>query len=285
PMASNLLKAGFPVTVYDINPAPVEALAAEGARKAANPAEAARGCDLFVTMVVNDAQFAAILFEPGNAAASLKPGATVIGMSTMNRTTVQSIARQLNEMGIHFLDAPVSGGEKGALAASLTIMAGGPSAVFEACRPALLAMGSNTIHVGANVGDGQAVKLINQLMVGTQLVVAAEALAFGEKLGLDRQMLFEIIGKSAGGSWIFSDRGPRMLSEAFSPPKSALAILNKDMGYVVDAANREGFPLLLPSIAQQVYKMGMAMGYGKLDDSVLIKVVETLAGTDKDGAN
>src|SRR4029453_3103158 len=99
------------------------------------------------------------------------------------------------------------------------------------------------------------VKLINQLMVATQLVVAAEALAFGEKLGLDRGMLFDIIGKSAGSSWIFSDRGPRMLSEAFSPPKSALAILNKDMGYVVDAANREGFPLMLPAVAQQFYKM------------------------------
>jgi 3-hydroxyisobutyrate dehydrogenase len=280
-MAASLLKAGFPVTVYDINPAPVEALVAAGASRAGSPAEAAQGCDLFVTMVVNDAQLSAVLFEPGNAASSLKPGATVIGMSTMNRAAVQAIAHRLHEQGVHYMDAPVSGGEKGALAATLTIMAGGPDDVYEACRDVLLAVGSNTIHVGTSVGDGQAVKLINQLMVCTQLVVAAEALAFGERLGIDRQLLFDIIGKSAGSSWIFSDRGPRMLSEAFSPPKSALAILNKDIGYVLDAADAEGFPLLLPAVAQQVYKMGMAMGYGVLDDSVVIKVVESLAGVKK----
>ena len=282
PMASSLIKAGYPVTVFDINPAPLQALAAEGARIAAGAAEAAQGCDLFVTMLVDDAQFTATLFEPGNAAASLKPGATVIGMSTMSRNTVQTVAQRLSERGIRYLDAPVSGGEKGARTATLTIMAGGPDDVFEACRPALLAMGANTAHVGANAGDGQAVKLINQLMVATQLLVAAEAMAFGEKLGLDKDMLFDIIGRSAGSSWIFSDRGLRMLSEAFTPPKSALAILNKDMGYVLDAANRAGFPLLLPALAQQVYKMGMAMGYGRLDDSVLIKVVEKLAGVDNE---
>jgi L-threonate 2-dehydrogenase len=280
PMASRLLSAGFTVTVYDLNPVPVEALVAEGAIKAGSAAEAARDCDLFVTMVVNDIQLEAILFEPGEAAVHLRPGATVLGMSTMNRTTVQTIARRLQAMGVRYLDAPVSGGEKGVLSGTLTIMAGGAEDAFAACQPALLAMGSNTIHVGTNVGDGQAVKLINQLMVGTQLVVAAEALAFGEKLGLDRDMLFDIISRAAGNSWIFSDRGPRMLTGEFSPPKSALSILNKDMGYVVDAANREGFPLILPAIAQQVYKMGMAMGYSKLDDSILIKVVEKLAGMD-----
>jgi 3-hydroxyisobutyrate dehydrogenase-like beta-hydroxyacid dehydrogenase len=282
PMASCLLKAGFPVAVHDINPGPVEALAAEGARPAGSAADAARGCDVFISMLVDDVQLAATLFEPGDAAASLKAGAIVIGMSTMSRSAVQSMARRLDGMGLRYLDAPVSGGEKGARSGSLTIMAGGPLEVFEACRPILLAMGSNTVHVGPSAGDGQAVKLINQLMVATQLVVAAEALAFGERLGLDQAMLFNVIGRSAGSSWIFSDRGPRMLSEAFSPPKSALAILNKDLRYVVDAANQAGHPLLLPSLAQQVYKMGMAMGYGRLDDSVLIRVVEKLAGMDDD---
>ena len=278
PMALRLLKAGYPVAVYDVNPAPLEALAEQGAVKVASPAQAAEGCDLFITMVVNDVQLNAVLFEPGQAASSLRPGAVVIGMSTMNRAAVQQIARRLQEQGVHYLDAPVSGGEKGVLAGTLTIMAGGPDDAFESCRAVLLTIGSNTIHVGLNAGDGQAMKLVNQLMVSTQLVVAAEALAFGERLGIDRQLLFDIIGRSAGGSWIFSDRGPRMLSEEFTPPKSALAILNKDIGYVLDAADAAGFPLLLPAVAQQVYKMGMAMGYGRLDDSVLIKVIERLAG-------
>ena len=134
PMASRLLKAGYPVTVYDLNPAPVEALVAKGAVKAASPTAAAQESDLFVSMVVNDAQLEAILFEPGDAAAHLKPGATVAGMSTMNRTTVQSIARRLQTLGVHYLDAPVSGGEKGVLAGTLTIMAGGPDELLESPR-------------------------------------------------------------------------------------------------------------------------------------------------------
>src|SRR5262245_635877 len=123
PMASNLVRAGYPSTVYDINPAAVAALASQGARPAASAAEAASISDIFITMVVNDAQMRAILFEPGNAAQALSPGATVIGMSTMSRAFVQETAALLKERGIAYLDAPVSGGEVGATAGELSIMA------------------------------------------------------------------------------------------------------------------------------------------------------------------
>jgi putative dehydrogenase len=278
PMATNLVRAGYPCTVYDINPAPVAELAKLGARSAETIAEVARVSDIFITMVVNDAQMRAILFEPGGAAQALPAGATVIGMSTMSRGFVQDVAARLAQRDIAYLDAPVSGGEVGATAGQLSIMAGGPDEVLARCRAVLDVLGSNVYHVGKSVGDGQAVKMVNQLMVGVHIAVAAETLAFGERLGLDQAMLLDIIGHSAGNSWIFSNRGPRMVERAFTPPKSALHILAKDMGYVLDAADGLGYPLVLGSAAHQLYKMAMAQGLANLDDSILIVLAERLAG-------
>jgi L-threonate 2-dehydrogenase len=284
PMASNLLKAGFPCTVYDINPIPVEALVAEGAIQAKSVVEAAKDCDIFITMVVNDAQFEAILFEPGGVAAELKPGAIVIGMSTMSVGMVRSSAERLNSLGIEYLDAPVSGGEVGATQGTLSIMVGGKNEVWERCQPVLTVLGSNIYHIGEKVGDGQAVKMINQLMVCVHNAVAAEALTLGEKAGLDKAMLLEIIGESAGNSWILSNRGPRMVSEQFSPPKSALSILVKDLGFVVNTANSMGHPLLLGSAAYQLYKMASIKGWGHLDDSIMIKLMQDIAGISEEQA-
>ena len=285
PMVSNLLKAGFPCMVYDINPAPVEALVAEGAIPAKSVSEVAQYSDIFVTMVVNDAQFSSTLFEPGNAASALKQDAIVIGMSTMSVRMVQEAAARLQEAGVHYLDAPVSGGEVGATRGTLSIMIGGPSEIFERCQPVLLVLGENIYHVGQKVGDGQAVKMINQLMVCVHNAVAAEALTLGEKAGLDKAMLLEIISKSAGNSWIFSDRGSRMVSEEFSPPKSALSILVKDLGFVMDTANNMGHPLLLGSVTYQLYKMASLKGWNSLDDSIMIKLMEDIAGLHKEQAS
>jgi putative dehydrogenase len=283
PMAANLLRAGYPCTVYDVNPAPIAALASMGARPAETVAEVAEISDIFLTMVVNDAQMRAILFEPGNAARALAPGATVIGMSTMSRGFVQEVAARLEQLGIAYLDAPVSGGEVGASAGELSIMVGGADTALEHCRPVLEALGSNIYHVGQSAGDGQAVKMINQLMVCVHNAIAAEALTFGARLGLDQALLLDIIGHSAGNSWIFSNRGPRMVERAFTPPKSALHILVKDLGFVIDAANGLGHPLVLGSAAHQLYKMAAAQGLTNLDDSVLIELAEQLAGIGRDG--
>ncbi len=281
PMAHNLLKAGYPCTIYDVNPHPVEALVAEGAKAASSAAEAAQESDMFITMVVNDAQFTATLFDPGNAASVLKPGAVVVGMSTMSMKTVQDAAARLKDRGVDYVDAPVSGGEKGAIEGTLSIMVGGPTEVLERCRPVLEVLGSNIYHVGQNAGDGQAVKMINQLMVCVHNAVAAEALALGEKVGLDKAMLLAIISKSAGNSWIFSDRGQRMVSEQFSPPKSALSILVKDLGFVVETADAIGYPLILGSVTYQLYKMARIKGWSNLDDSIMIKLMEDIAGLNK----
>lgn len=280
PMAINLVRAGYDVHGFDINPAAVEAAAQGGVVAASTVEDAARDADVLITMVVNDAQMRAVLFEPGNAAGALKPGATVIGMSTMSRATVQAVAKTLAERGVRYLDAPVSGGEVGAQQATLSVMVGGPGDVLEAMLPVLRAMGKNVYHVGENAGDGQAMKMINQLLVCVHNAVTAEALVFAEKLGLDTKMVFEIISNSAGNSWMFQNRGARMIHREFEPPKSALAILVKDLGFVVDAADAVAFPLPLGSAAHQLYKAAAAQGWTQLDDSILIRLMEQLAGRD-----
>jgi 3-hydroxyisobutyrate dehydrogenase len=282
PMAINLAKAGFDVRAYDINPASVEMVVKEGVTTATDPEDAARDADVLITMVVNDAQMRSVLFEPGHAATALKPGATVIGMSTMSRATVIEIAAKLAEQGVGYIDAPVSGGEVGAQAGTLSIMAGAPSEVFEEHLPVLRAMGKNVYHIGEAAGDGQAMKMINQLLVCVHNAVAAEALVFAEALKLDPKMVFEIISNSAGNSWIFQNRGARMISRDFEPPKSALAILVKDLGFVVDAADALAFPLPLGSAAHQLYKSAAAQGWTQLDDSILIRLMEQMAGTPND---
>ena len=278
PMAMNLAQAGYTVHAYDINPAALDMVRDAGVQSALSPADAAGDADILITMVVNDAQMKAVLFEPAHAAQALKPGGVVIGMSTMSRATVQDVALKLEVVDIGYLDAPVSGGEAGAQQGTLSIMAGGSENLYARCLPVLQVLGDKLYHVGPNAGDGQAVKMINQLLVCVHNAVAAEALAFSDSLGLDRRMVFDIIGNSAGNSWIFQNRGQRMLSREFTPPKSALSILVKDLGFVVEAANQGGFPLPLGSAAHQLYKMAAAQGWSSLDDSILIQLMEQLAG-------
>ena len=278
PMAVNLVKAGYAVTVFDVNPVAVQVLQQTGATVATHVAEVAAASDVFITMVVNDVQFKAVLFEPGQAAKHLKPGATVIGMSTMSRATVIEVGQELAALGMDYIDAPVSGGEVGAIAGELSIMAGAAQAVFDRCQPVLAAMGRKLYHVGQNIGDGQSVKMINQLMVCVHLLSAAEGLNFAAKLGLDQQMVFDILTNSAGGSWILGNRGPRMVEHAFTTVKSAFHILIKDLGYVMDAADDLKHPLVLGGAANQVFKMAHALGLRDLDDSAMLKLIEQLTG-------
>lgn len=279
PMAINLARAGYTVRAFDVNTNALEAVVKEGVQAALSAQDAAGDADILISMVVNDAQMRGVLFEPGHAARALKPGSTIIGMSTMSRATVQAVAQDLARAGIHYLDAPVSGGEVGAQSATLSIMAGGPSDVFEVLLPVLRTLGKNVYHVGENIGDGQAMKMINQLLVCVHNAVAAEALTFASKMNLDPKMVYEIIGNSAGNSWIFQNRGARMISREFTPPKSALAILVKDLGFVIDAADAVQFPLPLGSAAHQLYKMAAGQGWAQLDDSILIQLMEKLAAT------
>src|SRR3712207_1446221 len=173
-------------------------------------------------------------------------------MSTIGPQDVRELANALAERGLRTLDAPVSGGVARAEKGDLLIMAGGPGDLFEELRPVLGAMGSSVAHCGPRVGDGQSVKLVNQLLCGVHIAAAAEALAYAEALGLDPRFVFETIRHGAANSFMLVDRGERMLREEFVPPKSALDIFVKDMGLVRRAAEEQGFETPLAAAALEM---------------------------------
>jgi 3-hydroxyisobutyrate dehydrogenase-like beta-hydroxyacid dehydrogenase len=273
PMAGRLAEAGFELKVFDVVAERARPLVELGAESAASPKEAAEGSDALVLMVANAAQASGVLFGEGGVAEALPEGAAVVVMSTIGPEAVRDLTDALADRGLQTLDAPVSGGVARAEKGDLLIMAGGPQDLFEELRPVLEAMGSSVVHCGPRVGDGQAVKLVNQLLCGVHIAAAAEALAYAEALGLDPRFVFEAIRHGAANSFMLEDRGERMLEEEYVPPKSALDIFVKDMGLVSKAAEEQGFEAPLASAALGMYLAGRDAGLGTEDDSGVIRVL------------
>jgi 3-hydroxyisobutyrate dehydrogenase len=273
PMAGRLAEAGFELKVFDVVAERARPLVELGAESAASPKEAAEGSEALVLMVANAAQASGVLFGEGGVAEALPEGAAVVVMSTIGPEAVRDLTDALADRGLHTLDAPVSGGVARAEKGDLLIMAGGPQDLFEELRPVLEAMGSSVVHCGPRVGDGQAVKLVNQLLCGVHIAAAAEALAYAEALGLDPRFVFETIRHGAANSFMLEDRGERMLEEEYVPPKSALDIFVKDMGLVSKAAEEQGFEAPLASAALGMYLAGRDAGLGTEDDSGVIRVL------------
>ncbi|MGL4291448.1 MAG: NAD(P)-dependent oxidoreductase [Phreatobacter sp.] len=275
PMAANLIKAGHQVRGFDLNPAALDWLEGQGGSPFPSAREAASGADLLVLMVVNADQAEAVLFEAG-ALDALNPRALVILCATCPPARAAAIAAKVEASQRRFIDAPVSGGVVGAEAGSLTIMAAGPRADFEVAAPVLKAMGSRIYHVGQKAGDGAMVKTINQLLCGVHIAAAAEALALGERAGLDTGLLLEIFGSSAAGSWMLNNRGPRMLMDD-PPVTSAVDIFVKDLGIVLDAGHSTRAPLFLAAAAHQLFLAASGMGLGKADDALVIEAYRAMA--------
>jgi 3-hydroxyisobutyrate dehydrogenase/putative dehydrogenase len=273
PMAKRIVGAGFEfVKVFDVFEERTRPLVELGAISTTSPKEAAEGSEALVLMVANADQAKSVLFGEGGCAEALPEGAAVVIMSTIGPQDVRELADGLAERGLRTLDAPVSGGVARAEKGDLLIMAGGSEALFEELRMVLGAMGSSVVHCGPRVGDGQAVKLVNQLLCGVHIAAAAEALAYAEAMGLDPRFVFETIRHGAANSFMLEDRGERMLEEAFIPPKSALDIFVKDMGLVRNAAEERGFETPLSSAALELYLAGKEAGLGTEDDSGVIRV-------------
>jgi len=272
PMAKRLVGAGFELKVFDVLDERTHPLIEQGAVSAVTIGEAAEGSEALVLMVANAEQAEGVLFGEGGAAEALSEGAAVVVMSTIGPEAVRELADALVERGLRTLDAPVSGGVARAEKGDLLIMAGGPEDLFEELRPVLGAMGSSVAHCGARVGDGQAVKLVNQLLCGVHIAAAGEALAYAEALTLDPRFVFETIRHGAANSFMLEDRGERMLNEEFVPPKSALDIFVKDMGLVRKAAEEQGFDTPLSSAALELYLAGKEAGMGTEDDSGVIRM-------------
>ena len=271
-MAGRLAEAGFELKVFDVGAERASPLVEMGAASAASPKKAAEGSGALVLMVANAAQANDVLFGEGGVAGALPEGAAVVVMSTIGPEAVREIDQELAGRGLRTLDAPVSGGVARAERGDLLIMAGGPRDLFEELRPVLEAMGSSVVHCGPRVGDGQAVKLVNQLLCGVHIAAAAEALAYAESLGLDPRFVFETIRHGAANSFMLEDRGERMLEEEYVPPKSALDIFVKDMGLVGNAAEERGFEAPLAAAALEMYLAGRDAGLGAEDDSGVIRV-------------
>lgn len=274
PMAENLVKRQFRVTGFDMRPQARDALAAAGGHGADSARAAAEGAQALVLMVVNAAQARSVLFEAG-ALAALAPGAVVILMATCPPGEAEAIAAEVEKTGRHLVDAPVSGGIKGARGATLTIMVGASQESFALARPVLDAMGDKVFHVGEKPGQGATVKTVNQLLCGVHIAVAAEALSLAEKAGIDGKVLFEIMGGSAASSWMLQDRGPRMLT-GDPPVASAVDIFVKDLGIVLDAGRAAKTALPLAAAAHQMFLASSGLGHGARDDSQVVRAYRAL---------
>ncbi len=270
PMARRLLGAPNTVRGFDLNPAALTDLAEAGGIPCQTAATAAEGAEALLLMVVNADQAEQALFADG-AAAALGAGKLVILMATCPPDRVKAIGARLAGLGIDLLDAPVSGGVVGAEAGTLTIMAGGPKAVFERAQPILSHLGDKLRHVGLNHGDGAAMKTVNQLLCGVHIAAAAECIALAERLGLDGKAVIDILTQSAAGSWMLGNRGPRMLMDD-PPVTSAVDIFVKDLGIVLSAGEQAKLGLPLSALARQMFLQASGMGLGRADDSQVVEV-------------
>jgi 3-hydroxyisobutyrate dehydrogenase-like beta-hydroxyacid dehydrogenase len=274
PMAKRIAASGFDLSVFDVRQENAEPLVEAGATSAGSPREAAEGVGALFLMVVNADQAEDVLFGREGAAETLSPESAVVIMSTVGPEAVRGLEGRLAERGVRLLDAPVSGGVARAERGDLLIMAGGAADLFEEFRPVLEAMGSTVAHCGGSVGDGQSVKLVNQLLCGVHIAAAGEALAYAEALGLDPRSVFETIRHGAANSFMLEDRGERMLEREFVPARSALDIFVKDMGLVREAAGERGFRTPLADAAHGLYEVGSSLGLGGEDDSGIVRVFE-----------
>lgn len=275
-MSASLLRAGISVRGYDINPAAVKRLVEAGGMAATTPADAATDVDALLLMVLNSEQADHSLFGENGAVTALAPGAVVILCSTVSPSYVRALAPRLAAHNLLFLDAPVSGGTSRAAQGSLSIMAAGLPAAFERGAPFLDALAENLYRMGDEPGQGSTMKLVNQTLAGVQIAAAAEAIALGAKAGIDPNRIFEVISSSAGNSWMFQSRVPHILADDFTP-HSAVEIWLKDLDLVVDTGKELLTPTPLSAVAHQLFIMAAASGYGRLDDSAVIKVFEKIA--------
>ena len=272
PMAGCVARAGFDVSAYDIAPARAEALAADGVKPATSIGEAATGVDVLVVMVATPDQVESVLFGDDPAADALAAGAAVVVMATVGPAPVQRWAERLGQQQVDLVDAPVSGGAARAAAGDLLIMVGGTQSAVDRAQPLLDAMARSAPHVGTAPGDGQKVKLVNQLLCGVHIAAAAEALALAEAMQLDPGATWEVLRGGAAASFMLDDRGARMV-HGTDEVKSALDIFVKDMGLVTDAARASSYPAPLASAAEQLYLAGRRAGLGRRDDSAVIEVL------------
>jgi putative dehydrogenase len=282
PMAKQLVASGHTVYGFDVAKPALDELVAAGGQRTSSPRGAADLVSLLILVVATAEQAEQALFGPDGAAAVLGDGGVVMLHSTVPPAFTEALAARLGEMGLALLDAPISGGRVAAEAGALTIMASGSPAAFEAAGPALDAMAKKVYRLGDKPGIGSTVKMINQHLAGVHIAAACEAMALGTACGADPDTLFEVISNSAGNSWMFTNRVPHILARDFTP-LSAVEIFVKDLGIVLETAKARRFPLPIAAAAHQQYLAAAGSGFGREDDSAVVKVYERLTGIEVQG--
>jgi 2-hydroxy-3-oxopropionate reductase len=281
PMAANLVKAGFDVVGHNRTPNKVQALVEAGGRGADDVAGAVRGADVIITMVPDSADVEDVTGGGDGIFAHAGHGALYIDMSSIRPDVAVRVAEAGRARGLRVLDAPVSGGEVGAIEANLSIMVGGGADDFAAARPVLDAVGKTIVHVGP-AGSGQTVKAANQLIVAGNIELLAEAIVFLEAYGVDTKAALEVLGGGLAGSTVLNRKGPGMLAREFAPG-FRLALHHKDLGIVTSAAREAGVVIPLGAVVSQLVAALVARGDGGLDHSGLLKLVAELSGTQASG--
>lgn len=281
-MARTLLNAGFPLSGYDADPTRSAALVPDGATAAGSATEAAKDADVLLVMVQNYAQACEALLGSAGAFSALPPGATVLVMSTIAPAQARELAAHAAERGLSFVDAPVSGGPTRAATGDLSIAISGDPAAVARCQPVLDALGKQQYPVGDQVGQALTLKIVHQLLAGVHIAAAAEAIELGNRAGIAPEIVQNFVMHGAGASWMFGDRGPRMVSGEYTPPKSALAIFVKDLSIVHDLGASVGLPLPISDSALALFRQAADAGMAHLDDSAVIEIVRRSAD-ERDG--
>ena len=270
-IAKTLRHNGFDVHVCDVRHAAAVAFAAEGGTAWKTPAEAAAAAPVLVSVVVNAAQTEGVLFGDGGAASAMKTGSTFVMCSTVDPNWSIALEARLNAAGVHYIDAPISGGAAKAASGQMTMMTSAKPEAYAAADAVLNAMAGKVYRLGDQAGAGSKVKIINQLLAGVHIAAAAEAMALGLREGVDAAALYEVITHSAGNSWMFENLMAHVLAGDYTP-LSAVDIFVKDLGLVLDTARATKFPLPLAATAHQMFMQASTAGFAKEDDSAVIKI-------------
>ncbi len=276
PMAANLVKAGYTVVGYNLHPEPTERLVAAGGRAAGDVAEAVAGADVVITMLPDSPDVEGVALGENGVFANAKRGLLYIDASTIRPDVSARLAAEGAKRGVRVVDAPVSGGEQGAIDASLSIMVGGSSEDFEAARPVLEAVGATVVHVGP-AGAGQTVKAANQLIVAGTIELVAEAIVFLEAYGVDMEPAIKVLAGGLAGNAILERKAAGMLARQFKPG-FRVDLHHKDLGIVQAAAREAGVVIPLGAVVSQLVASLRAQGHGSLDHSALLLLVEQLSG-------
>lgn len=276
PMAKNLLKAGFPLVVYDIVAEPVDDVVAAGAARGLSSKDVAARSDVIITMLPDGPEVESVVLGPEGVLEGARPGSLLIDMSSVSPLVAQKVGAACESRGVAFLDAPVSGGEPGAINATLAIMVGGKPEVFERAVPVFQALGKSITLTGP-VGAGNVTKLANQIMVACNIAAMGEALVLAAKAGLDPEVVFNAVKGGLAGSNVLNAKAPMVVAGNFKPG-FRIRLHQKDLRNALLAAESLKVPLPLTSTVQQMLMGLMNSGRGELDHSAIVTFIEDMAG-------